>query len=330
MRLTLACGDYDRTRALWDGSVRPEGIHLNYVKLHAGESFWRQLRWQEFDAAEMSMSALISLVARGDRRFVGIPAFVSRAFRHSCVFVNRASGIDRPEDLRGRRIGVPQYHMTAALWIRGFLLHDHAVRAEDVEWVQGGLDRPGYRERIELYLPPGIRLTRIQDRPLSELLVSGEIDALIGAEWPAPAYEGDPLVVHLFPDHRRVEQEYYRRTGFFPIMHCVVLRREVYERDRWIAQSLFDAFMRAKGRAFTNLGFPGILKYMLPWLATDYLEATRLMGQDYWRYGVATSRHELEAMCQYALEQGLADRLVQVEELFAPETAEQFPFPREP
>lgn len=330
VRITLACGDYDRTRALWDGSVHPTGIDLNYVKLHAGEAFWRQLHFDEFEACEISVSALIMLTGRGDRRFVGLPAFTSRAFRHSCIFTNAAAGIARPQDLKGKRVGVPQYHMTAALWIRGMLQHDYGVSAEEVEWVQGGLDRPGYPERVELHLSPTIRFSSVQDRSLSELLVAGEIQALIGAEWPRPIYDGDPRVRHLFPNYRQVEQEYFARTRFFPIMHCIAIRRDVYEPNRWIAQNLYAAFLRAKERAFVNIDFPGVLKYMLPWLVADYFEAQRVLGDDYWRYGVNVSRHELEAMCQYSYEQGLAPRLVGVEELFAQETLNQFPFPREP
>jgi 4,5-dihydroxyphthalate decarboxylase len=330
LRLTLACGDYDRTRGLWDGSVQPEGIEINYLKTDSGESFWRMLQHAEFDASEMSMSAYIMLLGRGDRQFVGLPAFTSRAFRHNSIVINTAAGIKRPEDLKGRRIGVPQYHMTAALWIRGYLHHDYGVRTEDVEWVQGGLDRAGYPERVELELPASIRLTSRQDRSLSSLLVEGELDAIIGPEWPEPLRARDPRVGLLFPDYREQEKDYYRRTRFFPIMHCIALRRELYEQHRWIAQNLYLALVEAKQRAFTNLNFPGTLKYVLPWLPADYEEATELMGEDYWRYGVEASRHELEAMCQYSYEQGLAPRLVSVEELFAPETMNQFGHRRAP
>jgi 4,5-dihydroxyphthalate decarboxylase len=330
LRLTFACGDYDRTRGLWDGSVRPEGIELNYLRIHSGEGFWRQLQWQEFDASEISMSNLIMAVARGDRRFVGIPAFTSRAFRHNGVFVNSTAGITQPQDLKGRRIGVAQYSMTAALWIRGFLHHDYGVTADDVEWFQGGLEKPGYPERVHLQLPPSIRVTYVADRALYDMLLDGELDAVIGFDWPDAFRSGDPRIAPLFPNWREVEREYYCRTRYFPIMHGVALLRDVYEQHRWAAQNLYRALVQAKNRAVRQLSYPDALKSTLPWAATEHLETTRLMGEDYWRYGVEASRHELEAMCQYSYEQGLSERVVDVEELFAPETLKEFPRPREP
>ncbi len=323
--LTLACGVYDRTQALADGRVEPDGIDLNYLRIDSGEAFWRQLHWGEFDATEISTSALIMLVGRGSRDYVAIPAFTSRAFRHGCIFVRSDGSVPSPEALKGRKVGVPQYHMTAALWIRGMLSDDYGVRTEDVHWIQGGLDRPDYPERIDLHVPASIELTPVMDRSLSDMLLEGEIDAIIGAEWPGPARAGDSRVAHLFSNYRQAERDYYARTRFFPIMHTIAIQRSIYEQHRWIAQNLYTAFDRAKALGAHNIGFPGTLKYMLPWLAADYRETVALMGQDYWRYGVAASRHEIEAMCRYSFEQGLSPRLVAVEELFAPETVNPFP-----
>jgi len=323
--LTIACGSYDRTHALESASIRPEGIDLNFISVNPGETFWRQLRFAEFDVAEMSMSAYIMLPARGDPRFVAIPAFTSRAFRHDCIFVSASSGITKPEELAGKRVGVPQYHMTAALWIRGILSDDYGVATSSITWVQGGLDAPGYPERIELQLPVSIRLERRSDRALSDLLLSGEIAAIIGAEWPKPFRDGDSRIRQLFPDYEVVEREYYRRTRFFPIMHGVVTKKEIYRDHPWVARSLSDAFCQAKQRAMSQMAFPGATLTMLPWQVPAHLDAVRTMGEDYWRYGVGPSRHELEAMCRYSSEQGLSASLVDVDTLFATETIDALP-----
>lgn len=325
LRLTIACSSYDRTAALESGSIRPEGIELNFLSTNPGETFWRQLRFAEFDVSEMSLSAYIMLTSRGDRRFIAIPAFTSRAFRHDCIFVSAASGITRPEDLTGKRIGVPQYHMTAALWIRGMLADDFGVAASSVVWVQGGLEAPGYPERIELHLPPSIRMEHRSDRSLSDLLLSREIDAIIGAEWPRPFRAGNSGIRQLFPDYEQVELDYYRRTGFFPIMHCVAIRRDVYREHPWVARSLFEAFVAAKERVVSQMSFPGAPITILPWQVPAYLRAVDLLGAGYWRYGVDASRHELEAMCRYSHEQGLSAAAVDVQQLFAAETIDALP-----
>src|SRR5579884_2020457 len=325
LRLVFAGGDYDRTRALADGTIRPEGIDLVYLPLEPEEIFWRMLRYQDFDASELSMSAYIVLVSRGDCPFLAIPAFLSRTFRHGCIFVNAAAGIHDPRDLRGRRVGVPEYHMTAALWIRGLLEHEYGVRAADIEWFQGGVEEPGRQERIPLRLPPSIRVHPIgPDQTLDALLVAGEIDALIVARMPPSFVRGDPRVRRLFPDYKAVEREYFRKTGFFPIMHCVVIRRALYEAHPWVAPTLLKALEASKRRALEQAYDSNALRYTLPWLLPDLEEAMRELGRDPWPYGVAANRHTLEAMCQYAHEQGLTERRVAVEELFAPNTIETF------
>jgi 4,5-dihydroxyphthalate decarboxylase len=322
--LTIACASYDRTHALESASIRPAGIDLNFVSVNPGETFWRQLRFAEFDVAEMSMSAYIMLTARGDTRFVAIPAFTSRAFRHDCIFVSASSGITKPDELAGTRVGVPQYHMTAALWIRGILSDDYGVATSSITWVQGGLDSPGYPERIELQLPASIRLERTEGA-LSDLLLSGEIAAIIGAEWPKPFRDGDSRIRQLFPNYEVVEREYYRRTHFFPIMHGVVIKKEIYRNHPWVARSLFDAFCQAKQRVMSRMSFPGAPITILPWQVSAHLDAMRSMGEDYWPYGVGSNRHELQAMCRYSLEQGLSASLVDVDTLFAPETIDALP-----
>ncbi len=318
--VVFAAGDYDRTRDLQRGTVRPEGIDLLYVPLEPEEIFWRMLQYQDFDASELTMSGYVTLVGQGDCPFVAIPAFLSRTFRHGCIFVNSQANVREPADLRGRRVGVPDYHMTAALWIRGMLEHDYGVRAADCEWVQGGLQEPGRRERVHYELPPEIRLRTVIDTTLDAMLVAGEIDALLTARMPPSMLRRDPRVRRLFPDYKAVERDYYARTGFFPIMHCVALRRSVYEAHPWVAANLMKALETSKRRALERAYDCNALVYTVPWLIPELEQTAQLMGPDPWPYGVAPNRPALEAMCQYAHEQGLTARRVAVDELFTPNT----------
>jgi 4,5-dihydroxyphthalate decarboxylase len=305
--------------------VRPEGIDLTYIPANPGETFWRQLQHAEYDVSEMSMSAYITLSARSDQRFVAIPVFTSRAFRHGCIFVRSGGKVRVPEDLAGARIGVPQYHMTAALWIRGILSDDYGVGPESVTWVQGGLDTAGYPERIAIDIPPRIRVEHEQARSLSEMLLAGDIDAIIGAEYPRPFIQEDARVVRLFSEHVRVEREYFTRTRCFPIMHCVVVDREIYQRHRWIARNLLAAFDASKRLAEAQMAFPGAPVTMLPWQVDDWADARSLMGVEFWPYGIELNRREIESMCRYSFEQGLADSLMSAESLFASETLASLP-----
>jgi 4,5-dihydroxyphthalate decarboxylase len=324
LRLVFAGGDYDRTRALADGTIRPEGIDLTYVPLVPEEIFWRMLQYQDFDVSELTMSGYITMVAKGDCPFVAIPAFLSRTFRHGCIFINTEAGIREPTDLRGKSVGVPDYHMTAALWIRGMLEHEYGVRAAEVEWVQGGLQEPGRKERLEYHLPGEIRVRSVMDRTLDELLLAGEIQAVFTARMPPSFVQGDSRVGRLFPDPKAAEREYFRKTGFFPIMHCVAIRRPVYEANPWIAPNLLKALEASKRQALELAYDYNALRYTLPWLIPDLEETMQLMGRDPWPYGVPANQATLDAMCQYAQEQGLTARRVAVDELFAPNTLESF------
>ncbi len=304
-----------------DGSIRPAGIDLNYVVVTLYDLFRRVARNEEFDAAEMSMSTFIAMVASGDRRFVAIPVFPSRNFRHGYLFVNAAAGIDRPEDLRGRRIGVPQYEMTAALWIRAILQHDHGVTPEEMHWHTGGLRDPGYTDRAGVPFPAGIEMTIIAgDRHLEGMLDAGELDALISPIRPRSLAEGQGLARRMFTDHREVEKDYYRRTGIFPIMHTVVIRRPVYEANRWMVASLFEAFELAKRKGRERLAATGPLAVGLPWVPADLEEIDEVFaGSDPWVYGIEPNRKVLEAMIRNSFEQGLSAREVALDELFADE-----------
>jgi len=320
LKITLACGPYDRTWALASGQVQPEGVDLNYVALPPEELFWRMAVHGEFDASEFSLGAMSILLGRGDRRFVGIPVFPSRFFRHSSIFVNVHSGIKRPEDLRGKRVGVPDYTMTANTWIRGLLEHEYGVKPTDMHWFTGGLNEPGRRQRVATKSIPGLQVTHSDTRVLSEMLDSGEIDALIGAREPDSFRGGSPNVARLFPDYRPVEVNYYRRTGIFPIMHLVVLKRETYESNPWLAYSLLKAFEESKRLCAEEMSRQSALRYMLPWMIPELEETVRIMGDEYWPYGVEANRRTIETFIGYSVEQGLAESRFGVEEMFAPET----------
>src|SRR5687768_13985645 len=242
LRLTLACWDYDRTRALMDGTVTAEGIELLYLNQPVEETFFRMLRFREYDCSEMSLSSYVASLNTENPPFIAIPAFPSRFFRHSCIFVSAKSGIRKPEDLKGKRVGVPEYQMTAPVWIRGILSDDYGVKVSDVEHFSGGEEQPGRDEKIKLNLPPEIRVRPIpEQKTLSQMIAEGEIDALVTARAPSTFHSRPDQVKRLFPAYVEQEKEYYRRTKIFPIMHTVVIRRDVYGKNPWIAQSLFKA-----------------------------------------------------------------------------------------
>lgn len=323
--LSLACWNYDRTEALANGSVRPEGIDLNFQALEVEETFFRMLRHREFDAAELSMSSYCVTLARDNPPFVAIPVFPSRLFRHSCIFVSAKSGIERPEDLAGKRIGVPEYQMTAPVWIRGILQDEYGVDPASVTYFTGGEEQPGREEKLKLDLPEKFRLERIgPEKTLSRMLADGEIDALHTARTPSTFYSEPGAVRRLFPDFVPVEKDYYARTGIFPIMHVVALRREVYEANRWIAQSLFKAFCEAQRRLYDELLVTASLKTMLPWQIAAVEETVALFGEDWWPYGFSRNRAAIDTFLRYHHEQGLSSRRLQPEELFAEETFESF------
>jgi 4,5-dihydroxyphthalate decarboxylase len=320
LRLTLACGPYDRTQALRDGTIRPEGIDLNYVTLQPAEIFWRMLQYREFDVSEMSLSNYTSLLSAGDAPFIAIPVYPSRVFRHGYFFINTQKGIDGPKDLKGKRGGVPEYSMTAAVYMRGLLEHEYGVKPSDVEWVQGRTDRLGRK------LPDDIRLTQAPaGTELGDLLERGEIDFLMTANNPLSFRRGAKTVRRLFPNYAEVEKDYYKRTRIYPIMHTVVIRRDVYERDPWVAQNLYKAFCRAKDYSYHLLAETGSPKASLAWLQPLLEEEQAIIGRDSYPYGIEKNRPSIEALLQYADEQGLTTRRVKVEELFAPSTLREIP-----
>jgi 4,5-dihydroxyphthalate decarboxylase len=322
-RLALACGDYDRTRALIDGSVTPVGTSLTVLPLQVEEIFFRMARYREFDAAEMSLSSYLISLTESERPFIAVPAFPSRSFRHSGIYVNEASGIREPGQLRGATVGVAEYQLTANVWIRGILQDEYGVPVNSVRYRTGGLHDPGRREKLALRLPADVDVRPIGPHDtLSGLLERGEIDAVYSPRTPECFTRGAPGVRRLFGDFKAAETEYWRATGVFPIMHTVVLRTDVHRRNRWLARSLFDAFERARRTAFESVGETAALRYMLPWLASDLEYAQHVLGADYWTYGLPGNEKALETIVRYEYEQGLIPRQFEIAELFAPEVLE--------
>jgi len=323
LNLTIGCWDYDRVQPLMDGRVRPSGIDVTFLNMIVEETFFRMLRNKEFDVSELSMSSYVVSLFKPDRPFVAIPVFPSRFFRHSCIYVNANAGITKPSDLIGKRIGTPEYQMTAPVWIRGILDEHYGVPVDSVTYVTGGEEAPNRDEKLKLDLPPNIRVERIgPDQTLAQMLATGEIDALHTARKPS-TFDG-VTVKRLFEDFVPVEQAYWRETGIFPIMHVIAIRREVYEANRWIAMNLFQAFREAQKLTYEGLQETAALKGMLPWFNAHVEETLAMMGPDFWPYGVERNRQTLETFLRYHHLSGLSPRLLSVDEMFAPETMEEF------
>jgi 4,5-dihydroxyphthalate decarboxylase len=318
--LTFASCRYDRLEAIRDGDVEVEGVDLTCITLKSGRDvFDRMVGGREFDVAELSASEFISLHGTGDCPFVAIPVFPSRVFRHGYIFVNTRRGIRAPKDLEGRRVGLPLYTQTAAIWARGHLRHQFAVDLATIRWVQGAVEKAGTHGKP--HAPPLLAPVRIEQNasaaPLGELLARGDIDALIGSRKP-DSFGRHPDVARLFPDYRALERKLYETTKIFPIMHLIALRRELYERHRWTATSFYQAFVESKRRALARMRYAGSLGYMLPWLLAEIEEIDAVFGGDAWPYGLEANRPTLEALVRYMVEQHFIARPIPIEDLFVP------------
>jgi 4,5-dihydroxyphthalate decarboxylase len=321
--ITIACGNYDRTRAIRDGRVNVEGCAVTYLPLYPEEIFYRAFHNQEFDISELSFSSYIRTVADGTAPYIAVPAFVSRIFRHSGIYVRADAGIEKPEDLRGKRIGLPEYQITAVVWMRGLLQHEYGVPPEEIHWRQGGQEQAGRKERTPLKPIPGVDLQAIpEDKTLVEMLETGELDALFTARAPSSFLAGKPHIKRLFPNTRIAEQSYYKKTGMFPIMHLIGIRKTLVKQYPWLPASVFKAFCQAKDLALIDLHDVNALLVTLPWLEPETVETEQLMGRDFWKYGVKENKKEIEALTQYSFEQKLVDRKVDIAELFATSTYE--------
>jgi 4,5-dihydroxyphthalate decarboxylase len=323
LNLSVAIGDYDRNRPLIDGAVQIDGVAPVFMTLSPEEIFFRAFRYQDFDVCELSLSSFTVKTAQGDCPYVGVPAFLSRAFRHTSIYV-RTDRIKKPEDLKGKKVGVPEYQLTANVWARGILEDDHGVKPADIHWIRGGIEHAGRPEKITVKLPAGVRLDNAPDgATISELLIKGEIDGFIAPRPPSHA-EGHANVGWLFPDPIAAAKDYFKRTGIFPIMHLLGVRRTLVDAHPWLPAALLKAFEQSKSAALAKLSDTSATKVTLPFIE-EQLKATReLMGEDYWAYGLAANRKTLEAFLRRHHSEGLSHRLLAPEELFHPSTHEGF------
>ena len=319
LQLSIACRPYDRIAALMNGSVAVEGCRTTILPLAAEEIFSRAYSRAEFDVSELSMSSHIITTEKGISPYVGIPVFMSRMFRHSAIYIRTDLGISSPQDLRGRTLGVPEYQMTAALWVRGMLSDIYGVNAEHIALRTGGLQQPGRREKFGMTFSSPFNVQPIpEDQTLDALLARGELDGIVSARAPSCFLNKTAPVRRLFENFEAEEKDYYRKTGLFPIMHVIGVRRDLLDRHPWLASSLFKAFDAAKRACLAAIEDDNALQLMLPWSLQHYAETRSLMGDDYWPYGVAKNRAALDAMVRYSREQGLTSSISDPRELFAP------------
>jgi len=319
VKLTLACWDYDRTRPLMDGRVRPEGIDLDIEILRPRQAFQRMLDKKEFQVSELSLASYAALKGHGNCPFVALPVALSKIFRHSCIYVRTDAGITTPQDLKGKRVGTSQWSSTGLVFMRGMLQHDYGVKAQDMHWFMGGLNSFVEPPLIPLDLPKDISLDFLSGaQTLERMFAAGELDALLSLYIPKLFLERHPNIARLFPNYKEAEQDYYRRTGIFPIMHTVVLREDVYRDHPWAARSLYKAFVQARDVAVDGLYDTDALRVALPWLIDHVEETWRVFGHDFWAYGLEPNRPTFAAVGRYVHEQGLCPRVVSADELFAP------------
>jgi 4,5-dihydroxyphthalate decarboxylase len=319
--LTFACGRNDRTEAIFTGEARPEGATLSALNLPPPEIFPRALKRAEFDVTELSASSYVVQLSRGTSEYVALPVFLSRHFRFDSVYVRADRGIEEPADLKGRVVGTPEFQMTAGLWVRGIMQEKFGLDHRDVEYVTGGLNVAGRKERIKIEPGPGQKIRPAGDSvTLNELLAKGEIDAVLAPEPPLCFRDGSAPVRRLFPDTKASERQYFAESGIFPIMHLVAVRRALVEAAPDLPKRLYDAFVSARDIGYRRLDAmanAATHPLMLPWLGVELAETKSALGRDFWPYGVKTNRPTLEALCRYSHDQSLAVRHVAVDELFA-------------
>ncbi|MBB3148877.1 4,5-dihydroxyphthalate decarboxylase [Phyllobacterium trifolii] len=315
-KLTIATTDYDHFRDFRTGAVKAEGLDLNWLTLGHHEIFARFTFNREWDISELSFAKFMAQISRPDSDIIGLPVICSRLFRFSSFYVNKNSGIKTVEDLRGKRIGSPEWAHSAAVYMRGWMHNDCGVKLQDVHWYQAGANAPGRIEKVDLDLPEGVKLTRVGDKSLSEMLASGEIDCAIIARPPTCFLEGDPNIERLFPDYLEMEEEYYERTRIWPIMHIIALKRHLLDDNPWIARNLYNAFEESKNRSLERLLDPAVSRYPLPWLATYARRMRTLFDGDTFPFGIEKNRATFEQMMLYTYQQGIAQRHMTPEEIF--------------
>lgn len=321
IRISVVSGDYDRVRAIKTGEVAVDGCEVDYLNLAPPETFQRLFDGQEFDVAEMSFSTYLMTRFRDDFPYTAVPVFPSRVFPHSSIYVRTDRGIETPEDLRGRLVGIPNYHFTRGLVVRGMLQDEYGVRNEDIRWRIGGIDTPGGLTYMTIDAPDGVEAAPIgADETLGDLLAEGRIDAIVTYRDPQVFTDRVPNIGRLFPDFRPVEQAYFRKSGMFPIMHTLGVRNSLIEEHPWITGALVKAFEQAKAVCMPQLVDLDALHVALPWLVAEAEATIELMGEDYWPYGMEKNAKVVETQARWSFEQGISPRQLTVDELFAPVT----------
>lgn len=324
LTLSAGIGDYEHVRDLMNGAVSCEGVRLRHLDLPVEEIFHRFIKYRDWDISEISMAKFSALVSQGDTSLVGLPVFPSRMFRHSSAYVLADSGITSFADLAGRRVGVPEWAQTAAVYTRGLLVHEYGVDLSSIEWTQAGVDQPGRKEKVRLHLPDGVRCTPEPTRSLSDLLLTGDVDAVLSAHPPACFLEDPDRVVRIYQD-AEVEQQYWHKTGVFPIMHAVVIRRELVDANPWLPVTLFKGFEEAKRRSIERIRDMTVSRYPVPWLQATAAEAWEgFLPHDPWPYGVEPNRVTLDAFLQYGFEQGVLERRIDPDDMFDKRIADLF------
>lgn len=322
--LTLALSRYDHTEDLVTGRVPIEGVDLNYLDLPLHDIFFRFIHFRDFDLAEMSMAKYASMVSQNDETITALPVFPSRVARHSSIYIRRDGPVKTPADLRGRRVGVPEWAQTAAVYSRGLLMHHFGVDLSSIEWFQAGEDQAGRREKVALTLPVGLRLTAVADKTLADMLTSGELDAILVAQPPRQYLEGNSNIVRMFENYLELEQKYVEETKILPIMHTVAMKKSIIDEHPWVAVNLMNAFEKAKNNSVERALYAGATRFPIPWCYEYARRAQRIWGDDFWPYGVDGNRRTLDLFLQYAHEQGVCHRRLQPEELFPAQVQAQY------
>lgn len=324
VRLTLAINDYDHVRDLVTGAVPVEGIDLTCMRFAVEETFFRFARYREWDISEFSLGKYCSLRAAGDDGITAIPVFPSRSFRHSAIFVRGDGPVDDPAALAGARIGIPEWTQTATIYVRGLLAHSYGLDLKAISWFQGGTNEPGRVEGIKLAPPPGFQITPVPDRSLNEMLLAGELDAIVAAHPPDEFKQRTGRVVRMFSDYRSVEERYYEETGIFPIMHVIAMRSDTLAAHPWAAMNLLTAFAEAKRRSLVRAIDGNAPRYPIPWSFANAQRAEEIFGRDFWPYGIEANRRTLDGFLGFAHEQGVCERRLAPEDLFAEQVGAQF------
>ena len=323
--LSFAIGDYDRNRPLIDGRVQVDGVNPLVMTLSPEEIFFRAMRHEAFDVCELSLSSFTLRTARGDCPYVGVPAFVSRAFRHTSIIVRTDRGIKGPQDLRGRRVGLAEWQLTANVWTRALFEDEYGVKQQDIRWVRGGLEDRGRLEKVAVKLPEGVVVEDIgPDQTLNEMLMAGEIDGYIGPRAPSSFVPSNPVLSWIFEDPTAEAMQFYRKTRIFPIMHLVGVRKTIADKHPWLPMAIYKAFSSSKAMALEHLSDTSATKITLPFVEEQLRRAHAMMGDDFWPYGIEPNRHVLEAFVRHHHAQGISPRVVAVDELFHPGTLEGF------